>query len=141
MPIGLLIADEHELIREGLRGLVGGTGIEIVGEAAAMQEVKPLAERASVDVLLLAVSWRGSGVPSDHGPELLREIRVARPELPILMYSVYDWISLIERCRQLRANGYLVKGVDDRRIAKAVKAVYRGDHSLWADRRGEWRGL
>ena len=136
MSIGLLIADRHDLIRDGLRTMFAHSDITVVAEARKPWEVQPLVRDHVINVLLLSVFW--GRFRGEDGIQLLREIRVEHPELPILMYSVYDSISLIERCRWLRANGYLVKGVDDQLLPRAIRAVYDGD-SAWADQRQEWR--
>lgn len=136
MAIGLMIADDHELIREGLRAMFARGDITVVAEACKPCQVKPLARDPSVGVVLLAVSW--GRFHSEDGIELLRDIRVERLELPVLMYSVYESAALIERCRRLHANGYLVKGVDDQLIPGAIRAVCDGNR-IWADQRRSWR--
>ena len=91
-----------------------------------------------VESLLNKPGKHNVGGVREDGIEILREIRAEHPVLPILVYSVYASISLIEECRQFRANGYLVKGIDDHVLPRAIRAVYAGD-SLWADQRQEWR--
>jgi two-component system response regulator NreC len=133
MSIALLIADDHELIRAGLRATFARTGIVVVGEAATGEEALRLAGDALVDVVLLDISWaRGEIAISDQGFDLLSQIRFTRPRLPILMYSLHDSASYIQRCRLLGANGYLCKGVDDSRLTAAVRAVFAG-REVWPD--------
>lgn len=134
--INLLIADAHALIREGLRAMFADSDIAVMAEAAVPRDVEPLARDPAVDAVLLSVSW--GTFRSEVGIEVLRDIRSERPGLSILMYSVYDWDDLIEKCRQSGANGYLVKGVDDRLLPKAIRAVYNGDF-LWPGQRRKWR--
>jgi len=134
MPIGLLIADDHELIRAGLRQAFARDGLRVVGEAATAAEARRLALDPAADVLTLDISWMNEDESStdDLGLELLRWIRMARPDISILIYSMHDGHRYIERCRRLGANGYLVKGVDDRLLPSAIYAVYAGEQ-IWSE--------
>lgn len=126
MPIALLIADDYELIRLGLRHTFAHTDIEIVAEAATPAEARRYARDEAVDVLLLDLSWRRGGASGLEGLDLLAEIRALRARLAILIYSIYDGAGHVARCRRLGADGYLVKGADDRRLPAAVRAAYAG---------------
>jgi two-component system invasion response regulator UvrY len=134
MAITLLIIDDHPLVRAGLRQTFAGSGIDVVGEAATVAEARRRARQPGVDVVLLDIGWlEGDETGSvDQGFELLREIRAARPGLPVLMYSIRDSAACVDRCRRLGANGYLVKGVDDRLLVAAVQAVHEG-RAVWTD--------
>ncbi len=131
MPIALLIADDHELVRAGLRQTFEGSDILIVGEASTASEALNAALDRYVQVLLLDVSWVGSSVVSrTAGIDLLAQIRPARPALPILMYSSEAGPDYVESCRRLGANGYLIKGLDDGQLVTAVCAVHSGKQ-IW----------
>jgi DNA-binding NarL/FixJ family response regulator len=132
MPISLLIADDHPLIRAGLRRIFGRTGIAVAGEAASIAEAIEGASDPGVDVVLLDLRWiNGGGTATEEaGLHILGKIRAARDELGILMYSSVDAPSCIARCRELGADGYLIKGVDDATLPAAVRAVHAGDQ-IW----------
>jgi two-component system nitrate/nitrite response regulator NarL len=131
MSIALLIADDHPLVREGLRAAFERTDITIVGEASTVAEALRFGLDQSVEVIMLDISWAEDEYGmADYGFELLSNIRCARPDVAVLMYSVQDAQSYIARCRRLRANGYLVKGVDDRLLVTAVRAVFAGEE-IW----------
>jgi DNA-binding NarL/FixJ family response regulator len=134
MPIGLLIADDHELIRAGLRQTFARDGLRVVGEAATAEEALRFALDPAADVLVLDISWMNEDESStdDRGLEVLRRIRRARPDIAILIYSMHDGRRYVERCRRLGANGYLVKGVDDRLLPSAIYAVHAGEQ-IWSD--------
>lgn len=133
MPIALLIADDHELVREGLRQTFARTDVAVVAEAATVDEARRLALEPGIDVVLLDVSWCRDETLRADGFALLEEILAARAQLPVLMYSIRDGRDCIERCRRLGAAGYLVKGIDDRRLLTAVRAVY-GGRQVWPQR-------
>lgn len=131
MSIALLIADDHPLVREGLRMAFNGTEITIVGEASTVAEALRLGLDQSVEVIMLDISWaKEESAVADDGFELLSIIRRARLDVAVLMYSIHDAPSYINCCRRLDANGYLVKGVDDRLLETAVRAVYAGEE-IW----------
>lgn len=132
MAITLLIIDDHPLVRAGLRQTFASSGVEVVGEAATVAEARRRAREADVDVVLLDIGWVRDDETggADLGFELLSEIRAARPGLPVLMYSIRDSVACVDRCRRLGANGYLVKGIDDRLLVAAVRAVHDG-RQVW----------
>lgn len=134
MPISLLIADDHELVRQGLRYTFAGTDIEIVAEAATPAEALRRARDPGVDVVLLDVSWWRGVAGGLDGFDLLAEIRALRPRVAVLMYSIFDRVECVERCRRLGGDGYLVKGIDDRRLPAAVRAAYAG-RQVWPGQR------
>ena len=140
MTIGLLIADDHPLIRAGLRATFHRTGIEVVDEAATTAEAFHKACDPRVQVVLLDINWlhRGESPAREDGEDLLRRIRTARPELAVVMYSEEDGRGRIDRCRRLGAKGYLVKGVDDALLTLAVRAVHGGEQS-WPEARSAVR--
>lgn len=131
MSIGLLIADDHELVRAGLRQTFACSDIALVGEASTLEATRQLARDAPADVVLLDISWpQSERAGGGDGFELLADIRAARAQLPILMYSIHERRDFVERCRRLGANGYLVKGIDDCRLVAAVRTVCDGGQ-LW----------
>ena len=125
MKIRLLIADDHELVREGLRGAFHATDIEVVGEATSGEEAIRLALDQDYDAMLLDVSF-----PDKDGLVVLGEVKMARPELPVAMYSHHDRADFKARARKLGASGYLPKTVRKRDLLAAVRAVSQGKQ-LW----------
>lgn len=141
MSIALLIADDHELVRDGLRQTFVCRGINVVGEASTVDAARRLALDEAVDVMLLDLSWRQESPAAGDGFDLLGEIRVARPLMGIVVYSIHDRPDYIDHCRRLGANGYLVKGVDDRQLVTAVHAAYAGEQYWPLERRRSARVL
>ena len=123
MAIRLIIADDHELIREGLRALFTDKEIEIVGEAATCQTAIQLAATVEADVVLLDISMQGG-----DGFDVLRRIRSER-SLPVVMYSMHDREHYLRRARELGANGYVTKRAPSDELVKAVEKASRGESS------------
>jgi DNA-binding NarL/FixJ family response regulator len=132
MSIALLVADDHPRVRAGIRRAFACSGFDVIEEAATMAEVLVKATDARIDVLLLDVSWVNGAktMSGETGIELLRQIRSTRCDLAILMYSTEDTPHCVARCRDLGADGYLIKGVDDGLLAAAVRAVHAGGQ-IW----------
>lgn len=125
MTIRLLIADDHELVREGLRAIFAHTWIEIVGEATTCAEAIQLADAVGADVLLLDVS-----MPGGDGFEVLRHVR-SLPTLAVVMYSMHDRDHYLRRARELGASGYVTKRASSEQLVDAIEAASRGE-SHWS---------
>ena len=127
MPVRLLIADDHAVVRAGLKSLLGDfRDIEIVAEAVEGTEVVRLARRHRPDVVLLDVRMPGS-----DGLAVLVALRSELPELPVVMFSAYDNPTYIARAMALGAVGYLNKSASVDEIAAAVRQAGAGD-MLWS---------
>ncbi|MHB9049329.1 MAG: response regulator, partial [Pirellulales bacterium] len=85
MSIKLLIADDHSMVRAGLKSLLEGTEIKVVAEAATGQEALRLALSKKIDVALLDVR-----MPDGDGLNALGRIKLEKPDLPVLLLSNYD---------------------------------------------------
>ena len=125
MTIRLLIADDHELVREGLRATFAPTRIDVVGEATTGAEAIQLVTAMDADVLLLDVS-----MPDGDGFEVLRHVR-AVTSLAVVMYSMHDRDHYIRRARELGATGYLTKRASSEQLVNAIDAASRGE-SHWS---------
>ncbi len=133
MSIRLLIADDHEMVRSGLKSLVEGTDIAVVAEAATGDSALRMSLKHDVDVVLLDVR-----MPDGDGLKLLTKIKDDRPELPVLMFSAYDNSTYIARSVALGASGYLLKGIGRNDLLDAIRQVAAGE-SIW--RRDELRRI
>lgn len=126
MSIRLLVADDHEVVRSGIRSLVAGTEIEIVGEAETGEEAQRLAARLEPDVVLLDIR-----MPDGEGLSALAHIRMNRPKMPVLMLSTYDNPTYISRAHALGATGFLLKGLSRDELLDAIRKAAQG-HDLWS---------
>ncbi|MEN6448997.1 MAG: response regulator transcription factor [Thermoguttaceae bacterium] len=129
--IRLLIADDHEVVRSGLKGMLAGTEIKVVGEVANGQAAVKYTLENQVDVVLLDVR-----MSDGDGMNALGRIRLDKPDLPILMLSFSDNPTYVARAVALGANGYLLKGCTRDELVHAIRTIATGEN-LW--RRDELR--
>jgi DNA-binding NarL/FixJ family response regulator len=122
-----LIADDHEVVRAGLKSLLGDVrDIDIVAEAAGGDEAIRLARRHRPDVVMLDVR-----MPGTDGLAVLGHLRADLPATAVLMFSSYDNPTYIARAMALGAAGYLVKNASRDEIISAIRRIAAGD-SLWS---------
>ncbi len=127
MTVRLLIADDHEVVRAGLKSLLGDVrDIDIVAEAADGDEAIRLARRHRPDVVMLDVR-----MPGTDGLAVLGHLRADLPATAVLMFSSYDNPTYIARAMALGAGGYLVKNASRDEIISAIRRIAAGD-SLWS---------
>jgi DNA-binding NarL/FixJ family response regulator len=125
MTIKLLIADDHPMVRVGLKALFEGTDIKVVAEASSGQEALRLALSKKIDVVLLDVR-----MPDGDGLNALGRIKLEKPDLPVLLLSTYDNPSYIARAVALGASGYLLKGTRREALIKAIETAAIGE-TIW----------
>lgn len=120
--IRIVIADDHALMRAGMRQLFALTpDVEVVGEAADANELLPLLDRGGVDVLLLDLS-----MPGAHGVELIGRLRARYAGLPVLMVSMHDKAPIAREALKAGARGYLGKDAEPETLVAAVRRVAAG---------------
>ncbi|EAQ79701.1 MULTISPECIES: response regulator [Blastopirellula] len=125
MTIRLLVADDHEVVRCGLKSLVSGTDIEVAGEARTGEETVRMVTSVNPDVVLLDIR-----MPEGDGLTTLGRIKLERPDLPILILSTYDNPTYVARAVALGANGYVLKGDPRDRLVDAIHTAANGE-SAW----------
>jgi len=128
MSITLVIAEDHEVVRRGLRSLLAGTEIEIIGEAATGEKALELSLRLQPDVVLLDVR-----LPNGDGLNVLGRLKLERPEQAVLFLSTYDNPTYVARAVAMGAAGYLLKGVDRDHLLDAIRKVATGDNAWTRD--------
>jgi len=121
--IRVLIADDHPLFRKGLRGLLESvTGIEVVGEATEGEEAIALSEHLQPDVILMDIN-----MPGVNGIEATRRILHVSPSVGVLVLTMYEDDDSIFAAMRAGARGYLLKGVDQVEVLRAINAVNSGE--------------
>jgi DNA-binding NarL/FixJ family response regulator len=126
MTIKLVIADDHEVVRCGLRSLLANADVEVVAEAASGDEAFQLAKEKQPDVVLMDVRMeQGDGLST------LSRIKQELPDLPVLLFSNYDNPTYIARASALGASGYLLKGCSREELLSAVETAAAGQ-SAWS---------
>ena len=119
----LVLADDHPLMRVGLRRLLESRGHAVIGEVGDGLEVVPLVRRTTPDVVLLDL-----GLPGLHGLEVLRMIKRAVPATKVLMVSAYDRTDYVVDALRSGASGYVLKGAEPDELIAAVVTVARGGY-------------
>ncbi|WP_397382588.1 response regulator transcription factor [Prosthecobacter sp.] len=122
-PITVLLADDHTIVREGLRALLAlETDIQVVGEAANGHQAVAFANKLAPDVVVMDLA-----MPLLNGLDAISRIRECTPSsTKILVLSSYDEEAYIQQARELGASGYLVKQSDSHVLGTAIREVYRG---------------
>jgi DNA-binding NarL/FixJ family response regulator len=124
--IRLLIADDHPVVRDGLRGMLASEAdFEVVGEAASGDEAVRLTERERPDVVLMDLQ-----MPGVDGPTATAEIAGRFPETRVLVLTTYDTDADILRAVEAGATGYLLKDTPRERLFPAIRSAARGETVL-----------
>lgn len=122
--IGVLIVDDHAILRAGVREMLADEDdLQVVGEAGSAEEALQIINDGAtkVDVVVLDIT-----LPGQSGIELLKQLRRDRPELAILVLSMHPERSFAVRLMRAGANGYVPKMIVPEELVKAVRAVGSG---------------
>ena len=122
MSISLLVADDHQVVRLGLKNVLEGSGINVVAEATTGEEVLKLVEADRPDVVLLDVR-----MPGGDGLHILGRLKLDYPELPIVLFSTYDNPTYVARAVALGASSYVLKSDTKERLIEAIEMAHRGE--------------
>ena len=120
--VRLMLADDHRMLREGLRRSMTEQGFSVVGEAADGAQAVELAHRLLPDVVLMDVT-----MPELDGVGATREIRSALPNVRVVMLTMHADEDVLASAIRAGASGYLVKDCSTEEIAEAVRMTARGD--------------
>jgi DNA-binding NarL/FixJ family response regulator len=120
--IRILIADDHAVVRQGLKQIVSETSdIVVSDEAINGREVLAKITENGYDVVVLDIA-----MPDFSGMDILKEIKREKPELPVLMLSIYPEEQYAVRALKAGASGYLTKKVAPKELIQAIRKVYSG---------------
>lgn len=120
--IRILIADDHAVVREGVRRIVTDTAdLQVIGEACTGQEVLTQMTTKTCDVVLLDIS-----MPGRSGLEVLHHLTRAHPILPVLVFSMHPESQYAVRAFKAGAAGYLTKDTIPAELVTAIRQVVRG---------------
>ena len=121
-PLRLLIADDHTLVRQGLRRILEGQpGWEVVAETGDGREAVRLAAELKPDVVLLDIA-----MPHLNGVEAMQQIERRVPGVRVLVLSMYSDEAYVTRAIRAGASGYLLKDSADTDLIKGITAVAQG---------------
>lgn len=119
----VLIADDHEIVRAGVRNLLESGGYAVCGEASNGREAVKLAEDLQPDVVILDVT-----MPELNGIEAAKQVLKLCPETKVLVFTVHDAEQVVVQIFRTGAHGYILKSDAGRQLLDAVKCVLDGKH-------------
>lgn len=123
MPIRILIADDHAVVRSGLRALLrADPDLEVVGEAENGEETLRLAETLRPDTILLDIS-----MPPESGIKIAARLKEKYPEIIVLILTMHEDESLLHEALRAGAAGYVIKRAEESEILQAIHATNNGD--------------
>jgi len=128
MTIRLMLADDHRMLREGLRRSMTEEGFDVVGEASDGAEAVALADRLLPEVILMDVT-----MPEVNGVEATRAIRQRHPQIRVVMLTMHADESVIASAIRAGASGYLVKDCSTDEIAATVRQAADDSQALSQD--------
>lgn len=124
--IKVLIADDHTIVRKGIRALmITEPDIEVVGEAVNGNEAVSMAEKIHPDVIMMDLV-----MPEMDGIEAIQSIKENQPEIPILVLTSFATDEKVFPAIKAGASGYLLKDSDPEELVRAIHQVYHGESSL-----------
>lgn len=121
----LLIVDDHEIIRMGLRVMLEGSGLEVAAEATSAAEALASVEKSVPDVVLMDIRMEGG-----DGLNALGRLKLDFVDLPIVLFSAYDNPTYIARAVALGASGYVLKTASREKLIGALQTAASGE-SAW----------
>lgn len=126
MSIKVMLADDHILIREGIRQLLEFDGnIDVIDEANDGEECLDKLEKSKPEVLLLDIN-----MPKKNGVEVLQEIKRKGINVKVLILTVHNEVEYLLKAVDIGVDGYLLKDSDLSELKKAINAVYNGENYI-----------
>jgi len=123
-PIRIIIADDHEIVRQGVKNLIENeSDMELCGEATLGRDAVDLAAKLEPDVAILDISMGGL-----NGIEAARQIVKNQPRTRILMFTMHEAEQLVHEVFNAGAHGYLLKSDAGRHLVTAIRTVASGSH-------------
>ncbi|HZX04167.1 response regulator transcription factor [Kribbella sp.] len=127
MTTKILLADDHALVRRGVRLILDGeSDLQVVAEAADGSEAVAICRREPVDLAILDIA-----MPRMTGLQAARELSTVAPGVRVLMLTMYDNEQYFFQALKAGASGYVLKSVLDRDLVEACRATMRGEPFLY----------
>ena len=124
--INVMLVDDHDLVRKGIRRLLDDTsGIKVIAEAPDGEQAIRQIRKKRPDVILMDISMPGIG-----GLEATRKITRVSPDMKVIAVSIHDEDPFPARLLEAGAAGYITKGCDVKEIIEAIQSVYAGNQYL-----------
>lgn len=122
----IIIADDHKVVREGLKKIFSmNEDFQVIGEAASIAELQKLLEDKTPDLITLDVSF-----PDRSGLDFIKDIKTQNQSIKILVFSMYPDENFGHRALAIGGDGYLSKNADPSEIVLAIKKIIKGGKYL-----------
>lgn len=126
--IKVLLVDDHPTMREGLmRVIEREADMTVCGEAESIQRALEVVETSKPDIAIVDISLAGQ-----NGLELIKDIKIRHPQLPVLVHSMHDESVYAERALRAGAKGYISKNEPPHKLLQAIRDVLKGEIFLSA---------
>lgn len=120
--IRVLICDDHAIVRQGLKQILAkAPDMEVCGETETQEELFEVLKHTAVDVLMLDLN-----LPETDGWQILKQMQVERPDIPVLILSIYPEDHYAVRCLKAGAAGYLNKSSAPQQLVDAIRKTSQG---------------
>lgn len=122
--IKILVADDHEIVRHGVRNLLESEeDFQVVGEAVTGREAVKICEKLSPDIAIIDL-----GMPDLNGMEATRQIAKNCPKTRVLIFTMHETERLVQEVFQAGAKAYVLKSDAGKHLVHAIRAIHKGDH-------------
>ena len=129
MPIKVMIVDDHNLVREGLKAVFSqGDEIEVIGEAGSGEEAIEMVDKVKPDVILMDIS-----MPGINGIQATKLIRDKNPDAKIVILTMLDQEGYVYEAIKAGATGYMLKSTSSDELVNAIQTVNEGKALLHPD--------
>lgn len=126
MAVKIMIADDHSMIREGLKNLLELDGdIEVIAEAVDGVDCLSKLEVVKPDVLLLDIN-----MPKKNGLEVLNDLKLLRSKVKVLVLTVHNETEYLMKAVDIGINGYVLKDSESSELKKAIFAIHSGENYI-----------
>jgi DNA-binding NarL/FixJ family response regulator len=127
MPIKILIADDHMLLRNGIRNVLEfEADLAVIGEAADGEEAVARAIALVPDIILLDIN-----MPKMNGLEVTKKLRSENPQIKVIVLTMHDDDNYVIEVIKSGAAGYLLKDIEPSMLIKAIHTVYEGESFIY----------
>jgi DNA-binding NarL/FixJ family response regulator len=122
-PINIMIADDHSMVREGIKQLLELDGdIIVTAEANNGKQCIEILDDKTTDVLLLDIN-----MPNLNGLQVLQHLRETKKKVKVLILTIHNEVEYLMRAVEIGVDGYVLKDSDSSLLKKAIFTVYRGE--------------
>jgi len=127
MPIKIVIADDHALLRQGIRNVLElEDDLQVIGEAGDGEEAVKKAAQLVPDILLLDIN-----MPKINGLEVIKQVIAQQPKVRIIVLTMHDDKNYVIEVIKAGAVGYLLKDIEPGMLVKAIRTVYEGESFIY----------